>query len=307
MWFRCSGGNGTGDGATITVTYSSQFYNKTMTCSKGSKTYTKITTSSGSTVFDVDESGTWTVTCNGVSRTVDVVLEYSTQMAITKTITVYSAASDTVSFTDVTGAKTVTTNTSGQGSVAITFIPNESIIFTSSVAKNPDDLSANYSKAVIMDENITEVYVMPNNSLYWWGYMSDNCEDTTTANGWALTGGSPVSFIAPTHNTTNISASSTSDYVWCGIGTKSSISSSVTKLHSITTGTSLGQYSDGQYFDLRANSGKTAPYSERLGYASIKSSALTKSTADITTSGNFSAFLAAPWRSSGVIYAFWYE
>lgn len=195
MWFRCSGGNGTGDGATITVTYSSQFYNKTMTCSNGTKTYTKITTSSGSTVFDVDESGTWTITCDGTSRTVDVVLEYSTQMSITKTITVYGAASETISFTDVTGAKTVTTNGSGQGSVSITFIPpSQNITFTSSIAKDPNNLSQAYSKAITINNNTTSIYVMPNDALYWYGNMTNlvsgvSIEACSSANGWSIGGG----------------------------------------------------------------------------------------------------------------------
>jgi len=156
--------------ATITVSYDSPFYNKSMTCSDGITTYTETTTNAGSTVFSVNASGTWTVSCNGVTRTVEVVLDYSTQMAITKTITVYSAASDTVSFTDVTGAKTVTTNTSGQGSVSITFIPpSASITFTSSKAKNPSNLSQAYSKTITIDSNTTAIYVMPNGALYWYG------------------------------------------------------------------------------------------------------------------------------------------
>lgn len=179
-YFRCTSGTGSGAGATITVSYSSQFYNKTMTCTKGSTTYTQTTTSSGSTTFSVAEGGTWTITCNGVSRTVDVVLEYTTQMAITKTITVYSAASETISFTDASGAKTVTTNASGQGSVSITFIPpSASITFTSSVAKNPNNLSQNYSKSITITESTASIYVMPNNVLYWWGYINGS---TSTVN-----------------------------------------------------------------------------------------------------------------------------
>lgn len=168
-YFRVTGGGG-GTGATITVTYDSSFYNKTITCTKGTKTYTKTTTSSGSTTFKVGEEGTWTITCNGVSRQVDVVLEYTTQMAITTTVTVYSAASDTVSFTDVTGAKTVTTDTDGQGSVSITFIPNSTITFTSSYAKNLSDLTQAYSKTITMTSNTTEVYVMPDETSFWFGY-----------------------------------------------------------------------------------------------------------------------------------------
>lgn len=202
-------GGGTGTGATITVTYSSQFYNKTITCTKGTTTYTKTTTSSGSTTFNVSEAGTWTITCNGVSRTVDVVLEYSTQMAITKTVTVYSAASDTVSFTDTVGAKTVTTNANGQGSVSITFIPpSANITFTSSIAKNPDDLTAYYSKNVNLTNNTTEVYVMPNSALYWYGYKASNCS-TMYAESW--TWGSYTRANTTTDNTNYIDVTTTSN------------------------------------------------------------------------------------------------
>ena len=78
-YFECISG-GAGGGATITVTYDSSFYNKTITCSNGTKTYTKTTTSSGSTEFSVSDEGTWTITCNGVSVSLDVTLNYATQM-----------------------------------------------------------------------------------------------------------------------------------------------------------------------------------------------------------------------------------
>lgn len=67
-------------GAVITVIYDSSFYNKPITCSNGIKTYTKTTTSSGSTEFKVSDEGTWTITCDGVSVIVSVVLSYSTEM-----------------------------------------------------------------------------------------------------------------------------------------------------------------------------------------------------------------------------------
>lgn len=182
-YFRCSSGS-VGGGATITVSYTSDFYNKTITCSDGTTTYTKTTTSSGSTEFAVKDEGTWTITCNGVSRTVDVVLNYTTEMAITQTVTIYSAASDTVSFTDVNGSKTCTTDSSGEGSVSITYLPNQSITFTSSVGKDPDNLSNNYTKTVTLTNAVTEVYVMPDNALYWYGYNGgiENCNST---NGWS--------------------------------------------------------------------------------------------------------------------------
>ena len=195
-------GTATSGGATITVTYNSSFYNKTITCSNGTKTYTKTTTSSGSTVFNVSDEGTWTITCNGVSRTVNVVLNYTTQMAITKTVTVYGAAGATISYTDTTGSKTVTLNNSGQGSASITFIPpSATITFTdTNVSKNPNDLTQNYSKSITITESTTSIKVMPDNSLYWWGWMARN--DAIVAG--ALT---------PTFNVTSVYATTNGGWV----------------------------------------------------------------------------------------------
>ena len=293
MWFRCSGGNGTGGGATITVTYSSQFYNKTMTCSKGLKTYTKTTTSSGSTVFDVDESGTWTITCDGVSRTVDVVLEYSTQMAITKTITVYSAASDTVSFTDVTGAKTVTTDANGQGSVNITFIPpSASITFTSSVAKNPNDTTEDYSKTVTIDSNTSEIYLMPNNTLYWFGY-NNGLEGVTSANGWSHS--KPM--IAPTFNTHDIDCTASVNTL-SGIGSTNQItptSNIVAMAYLVSGGAALTWLNQKDPSSIQ-------------GSINVTSGTLGKVSLNASTTAYAMVYASSPSVTSSVkVSAIWYE
>lgn len=174
-YFECLVGGG-GNDATITVNYGSDFYNKTITCSNGVDTYTQTTTSSGTTEFDIDTEGTWTITCNGETTAVDVIFNYVTTIAYTKTVTVYSAALDTVSFTDIDGAKTVITDSDGQGSVSITYNPNDIITFTSSVAKDPNDLTQAYSKAITINHSTTEIYVMPSSDkvLYWYGYKNSN-------------------------------------------------------------------------------------------------------------------------------------
>lgn len=69
-----------GGGATITVSYGSIYYNQTMTCSDGVTTYTKTTTSSGTTDFTVENGGTWTITCNGATTQIDVTLSYAVAM-----------------------------------------------------------------------------------------------------------------------------------------------------------------------------------------------------------------------------------
>ena len=149
----------------------------------------------------------------------------------TKTITVYSAASDTLSFTDLDGSKTVTTNSSGQGSVSITYISGMVITFTSSVAKNPNNLSEDYSKPIQLLEDTTEIYVMPNkDTLYWYGYKSSNLESCTSANGWSWS--SSQSMGEPTYNTNNISLNPSSGQVK-GIGSKTKVTS--TRIYLIAT------------------------------------------------------------------------
>lgn len=290
-YFECTTGIGAGGGATITVTYNSSFYNKTMTCSNGTKTYTKTTTSSGSTEFKVSDAGTWTITCNGISRTVNVVLNYSIAMAITKTITVYGAAGATISFTDAVGAKTVTLNNSGQGSVSITIIPpSQSITFTdTNKSKNPNNLSQNFSRAITISESTSAIYVMPTNTtLYWYGYKSSNLESTTTANGWSNYVNGTV-----TYNTNSVTVGANG-----GIGNKTSISS-ISKVHSICKSTealaSIG-------LTVRGGTAKdgNSPY-----VAQSVTNTIQKIT--YTGSANYALVNAVDRNRAGEIYALWYE
>ena len=176
-YFECTTGIGAGGGATITVTYGSSFYDLPMTCTNGTKTYTKTTTSEGVTTFRVSDEGTWTITCNGVSNTVEVVLNYTNEMHITKTFTIRSGKSDTVSFTDYSGSKTCTTNsTNGSGTVDITFAPGQEITFTSAVARDYNNVSQRYSKTITLtDDTPTTLWIMPtedgSNMIYWYGVI----------------------------------------------------------------------------------------------------------------------------------------
>lgn len=106
---------------------------------------------------------------------------------ISITVDIYSAVSDTVTFTDQTGQKTVTTDTDGHGQATIICVNGDSITFTSTVAKNLSDLSQAYSKSVTIGANTTEVYVMPDGAIYWYGNKV-NAESMSTANGWSVGG-----------------------------------------------------------------------------------------------------------------------
>lgn len=68
---------GLAGGGSITVSYESQYYDKTITCSNGITTLTDVTTSSGETTFNIDKEGIWTISCNNSTVTVNTIFSYS--------------------------------------------------------------------------------------------------------------------------------------------------------------------------------------------------------------------------------------
>lgn len=74
-----------GSGAVITVTYSSEFYNQTLTATNGTDTVTALATSAGTVDITVPSAGSWVVSCTisgetYTSETVSVDLSYSTEL-----------------------------------------------------------------------------------------------------------------------------------------------------------------------------------------------------------------------------------
>lgn len=141
------------------------------------------------------------------------------------------------------GTQTVlcTADGNGVGSVDWSDLDAGTYTLYSTVAKNPSDLSADYSKSVkITNTGIggtTEVWLMPDNVLYWWGYKPINI----TSSGYkfdTITN----SYKALSFNTDNIGLQSTSATNTCTFGgtdTKIAVSS---KLY--VCGTKNGSTSD---------------------------------------------------------------
>ena len=294
---------GGGGGATITASYDSSLYGQTITCTDGVTTYTATTTSSGSTTFSVSSEGNWTVSCNGISKTVTVVLSYSTSLVgeVTKTMAVYGAANDTISFTDRVGSKTVTLDSAGAGSVSITYSPGVAITFTSSVAKDPSNLSNYYSKSIAIGSADTEVYVMPDNALYWYGYgMNVLSEITQSSNGWTMNDGyDPAQFIEvdtqDVHPTFGSGASRLG-----GICSKATVNA--TKLHAITACTN-------SCFVVTKDGTKTYTAGNIDHYDSADTTnALQYFYETVTVSGEYVG-LGKPMgrETTGYWYALWYE
>lgn len=127
-----------------------------------------------------------------------------------------------------------TTDNDGIGTVDWSSLPKGNITLYNTVAKDPDNLSNDYSKTVAITENTTEIYLMPDNALEWFGWESSNLEDCSTANGWTDLIGNRA-WASPTHNINDVTLSSTSGSSNVGIGNKYSITYS--KLIAIVTPT----------------------------------------------------------------------
>lgn len=211
-FLKCSYGAGGGNNIELVVTCSSEFAGLTITATDGSSTLAKACplTSPYEVTFELPNFGTWTVSGTIGSKTYSesvIVDAYEVELFsnIDLNLDVYSAANDTVFYSDINGqTRTMITDSSGHATAQITIDPNGSTFtFVSSVAKNPNNLSSNYEKNVTLSRDSTSLYIMPDESIYWYGYGQNNLENVTTANGWTLAAGY-TGLNNPTFNTNDI-------------------------------------------------------------------------------------------------------
>ena len=233
---------------TINLTYDSEFRGLTLTCNDGVTTISKLAPSTGNTMaFYPPNTGTWTIsgTYSGTAYSVDAeVTSLSTAVSVQLqtltqiTVTMYSAVEDTVTFTDKAGVAYTETFATGQSSKSVSFYINSSgsssITFTSSVAKNPDNLSEPYSKTVTITSATTEIRVMPSGAIYWYGYVVSG---ETMVNNDKSTGASSFTF-----NKNNMSCTSKGRSTISTTNTHTLTSYDHYKIHASVTsgGTDLG-------------------------------------------------------------------
>ena len=125
---------------------------------------------------------------------------------------IHSAPNDTIYMME-NGSQVplCTTNSDGDGILDFTQFMDGTYTLYSSVAKDPTNLSNDYSKSVRITKTsygcTTEAYLMPDTikTLYWFGWDSGLIEDCVSANGWSWSG---VGLGTPTHNTNDITLSS---------------------------------------------------------------------------------------------------
>ena len=307
-YFHCLiGGGSSGGGYELTVTCDADFAGTTITCTDGVTTLTQTCPSSSpyEVVFEIPNGGDWmisgVVSGHTVSTGVSIPTSAELIATIQQTVTIYSAKEDTISYVDIDGATQTITFASSESSkqVAIEIeLEGSSITFTSGVAKDPSNLSNYYSKTVTITSNTTEVYLMPDNTLYWYGYEGDNYQTCNSANGWSLSG---LTFEDVTKSTNYIDLNSSANLKVSGIGTKNAVSA--TKINIIATGIAARS---GIYGDVSTSASKDITY--RTAVINLDSSNIKYYSTSIS-GNNYLAVVGYTYtnKCESLIHAMWYE
>ena len=170
--------------------------------------------------------------------------------------------------------------------------------FGSTTAKNPSDLSQDYTKQFRITKSsyggTTELYLMPDavKTLYWWGYESSNFEVCSTANGWANVSG--YSYVTPTKNTYDYTLVPGSGNKASAIGTKNAING--TSLKTIAQGL-ISPYGNVGYANSKTHG--------LVGYTGISSTNLALYSQSF--SGSVYGLVVSATGASSKVNALWYE
>ena len=126
---------------------------------------------------------------------------------------IHSAAYDTVYYYDANSVERqlCVTDENGNGTVDWSEMEPGIYTFYSTVAKNPDNLTEEYSRTVKITRTTTEVYLMPVNSLYWNGFRSADLKAGVSTDDPIRTGYNASNLIAPVFNANNINMTSQSN------------------------------------------------------------------------------------------------
>lgn len=303
--------NGGGGGNTLLVSCTSVFAGATITCTDGgSNTLTAVcpSTSPYDVSFNLPSDGTWTVSATIQGETVSdsVIVPLTIELKDYRTIlvTVYGAANDTITYTDIHGqTQTIVTDSNGMSTnVAIDIHLNGSTItFTSSVAKSFDNLSNPYTKSIALNNYTTRVNVRPDGAIYWYGVYPGTYQEVKVNGGKTPT---------VTHNTNyiDIGANGSAGSLWGALvilgSTALSAGNKVRAICStnVTTSSKVGRNVE---YSVGANDwdGLTGQYVN----ASAGGNVLTKGECTLTGSGYGGFSLTTQNGNTGKLYALWYE
>lgn len=194
------------------------------------------------------------------------------------------------------------TDTDGIGTIDWSDLPKGEITLYSSVAKDPDNLSNDYSKTVKINENTTEIYLMPINTLYWWGYKSANLEDCSTANGW--TPSTSYSWSNPVYSTNSVrlGSSANSNPIHHGLGSKYKI-----KCDTLSTVFNVVNAYNNDCYGIQAVTSKTLPSTSVVGTGAVSGGTTGLRKIDATVNGEGYALALVGNPRVADVYAIFYN
>lgn len=271
--------------------YSLQFYYKGV---QGDATAMQIVGKYGYCANALRNDNTWNTAINNSP--------YASYVPVSPVVptgtVIHSAVEDTTYY--IEGGQSVPFCTIASGDTetvlasTIESLKNQTITLYSSVAKDPTNLSNDYSKQIRITPNVTEIYLMPNTALYWWGseYMLEDC---ITTNGWSLSG---YTLQSATHNKNNLALSRTSN-------TMSAVASKI-KVRASAYNAIAKVGSNG--LQLMATLMPSKNFADSaIAYASVTSTSAEKVTVTANEGDYYPVALPAYGNNSGTVYAMWYE
>ena len=95
-------------------------------------------------------------------------------------ITFYSASGETIKYKHQSSDELILlgkADNTGKGNGTIICEDGETITFSGDIAKDTTTGNTAYSKDITLTSDITEIYVMPDDVLYWYGYFASNVGD----------------------------------------------------------------------------------------------------------------------------------
>ena len=111
----------------------------------------------------------------------------SLSLTLELNITFYSAPGETIKYKRQNSDELILlgkADDTGRGNGTIIFKNGETITFSGDIAKDTTTATSAYSKDIIITSDTTEIYVMPDNTIYWYGNKV-NCEDCHDSSDWS--------------------------------------------------------------------------------------------------------------------------
>lgn len=158
----------------------------TITAVNGDDTVTGVIGAEGALTLDLPAFGEWTVTAtlgeNEASASVNVVQDYSVELAYTTVFTVNGGCNETVTISEgETTLASVTLGSTGTGTVVVKNVRNKTLVFTGS--------DSGYAKTVYVGNVDNEtVNVFPDGAIFWHGRQFADVTGGIGGNGYDIVG-----------------------------------------------------------------------------------------------------------------------